>query len=53
VTNAAERRRSEREVEAREALMREEFERQGDAWDNGVPVDEILEKLKEKITDNK
>jgi len=52
VTKAAERRRTEREIEAREALMREEFERQSDAWENGIPVDEILEKLKAKITDN-
>ena len=52
MTKAAERRRTEREIEAREALMREEFERHGDAWKNGIPVDEILEKLKAKITDN-
>ena len=52
MTKAAERRRTEREIEAREALMREEFERQGDAWESGVPVDEILEKLKAQITDN-
>ena len=52
MTKGAERRRTEREIEAREVLVREEFERQGNAWENGVPVDEILEKLKAKINDN-
>jgi hypothetical protein len=52
VTKGAERRRTELEVEAPEALMREEFERQGDVWENGRPVDDILEKLKAKITDS-
>ena len=52
VTKGAERRRTELEIEAREALMREEFERQGDVWENGVLVDDILEKLKAKITDS-
>jgi hypothetical protein len=52
VTKGAERRRTELEIEAREALMRDEFERQGDVWENGRPVDDILEKLKAKITDS-
>ncbi|HEX4127584.1 MAG TPA: hypothetical protein VHX67_08415 [Acidimicrobiales bacterium] len=52
MTKGAERGRTELEVEAREALMREEFERRGDVWENGVPVDDILRKLKAKITDN-
>jgi hypothetical protein len=52
VTKGAERRRTELEIEAREALMREEFERPGDVWENSVPVDDILEKLKAKITDS-
>jgi hypothetical protein len=39
-------------IEAREALMREAFERQGDVWENGRPAEDILEKLKAKITDS-
>jgi hypothetical protein len=52
VTKGAERRRTELETEAREALMREEFERHGDVWENGRPVDDILGNLKAKITDS-
>jgi hypothetical protein len=52
VTKGTERRRTELEIEAREAPMREEFERQGDVWENGVPVDDVLEKLNAKITDS-
>ncbi len=53
MTNAAQRPRSDREIEAREALMREEFERNGDAWENGVPVEDALEDLKAKINEKK
>ena len=53
MTNAAERPRSDRELEAREALMREEFERNRDAWEAGTPVEEVLEDLKAKITHEK
>jgi hypothetical protein len=35
-----------------DALMREEFERQGDVWENGRTVDDILEQLKAKFADS-
>ena len=53
MSTAAENSRSERELEAREALMREELERQKDSWDDAVPLESILHKLKAKISPEK
>ncbi len=53
VTNAAETPRSDQELEAREALMREQFQRQQDSWDEATPVEDALDKLKAKITHEK
>jgi hypothetical protein len=53
MTNAAENPRSDQELEAREALMREEFKRQKERWDEAVPVEEVLRKLKARIVRGK
>jgi hypothetical protein len=34
-------------------MMREEFVRSKDAWENGVAVEDVLEHLKAKITEKK
>jgi hypothetical protein len=44
--------RSERELEAREILMHEEFKRQNEAWENGIPAEEVLRQL-EAIIESK
>lgn len=44
--------RSERELEAREILMHEEFKRQKEAWQNGIPAEEVLRQL-EAIIESK
>jgi hypothetical protein len=33
--------------------MREEFRRQKDRWDNAVPIEEVLRKLKARIAREK
>ena len=42
--------RSDEELEAREVLMREQFQRQMDSWDEATPLEDALDKLKAKIT---
>lgn len=49
MSNAADNPRSEREMEAREALMREQFEHDADEWEQATPVEEVLSALKAKI----
>jgi hypothetical protein len=41
--------RTDAEVEAREALMREQFDRDNEAWDQALPAEEVLAKLEAKI----
>ena len=53
LSNAAENPRSQEELDAREALMRQEFRRQEDAWKKGVPLEAVLSKLKAKISRKK
>ena len=53
MSNAAENPKSKQELEAREALMREEFQQQKDSWEEAVPLGSILRKLKAKISSKK
>lgn len=50
MTNAAETPRSAQELEAREALIRERFQREMDSWDEATPLEDALDNLKAKIT---
>jgi hypothetical protein len=36
--------------EAREQLMREQFERDADAWQKATPIDHVLNRLKSALT---
>ena len=49
MSNTAENPKSEREIEAREALMREQFAREADEWEKATPVEKVLDVLKAKI----
>jgi hypothetical protein len=53
MSNTAENPRSEQELDAREALMREQFQRQNDSWEKAIPLASILRKLKAKISPKK
>jgi len=53
MSNTADNSRSEQELEARGALMREELQRQKDSWDNAMPLESVLRKLKAKISPKK
>ena len=53
MSNAAENPKSQQELDAREALMREEFRRQKDSWDRALPLESVLTKLKAKINRKK
>ncbi len=50
MSNAAEIQRTEQELDARDALMRGEFQRQTHVWDMAIPVDSVLRNLKVRIT---
>jgi hypothetical protein len=41
------------EVEAREVLMRRQFDRDAEAWEQALPAEEVLAKLEEKIRPTK
>jgi hypothetical protein len=45
--------RTDVEDEAREALMRQQFDRDAEAWDQSVPAEEVLAKLEAKIKPTK
>lgn len=53
MTRAHESERTDAEIEAREALMREQFDRDADAWKQAVPAEEVLTKLEAKIKPTK
>jgi hypothetical protein len=53
VPQAHEAQRTEAEVEAREALMRQQFDRDVEMWDQALPAEEVLAKLEEKINPTK
>jgi len=53
MSNTAENPRSEEELDARETLMREQFERQKDSWEKAIPLESILRKLKAKLSPKK
>ncbi len=40
-------------MEAREALMREQFDRDAEAWEQAVPAEEVLAKQEAKIKPTK
>ena len=45
--------RTEQELQAREDLMRQQFERDADSWERASPVDQVLKKLKSILTTKK
>jgi hypothetical protein len=45
--------RTDEEVEAREALMRQQFDRDAEAWEQGVPAEEVLTQLEAKLKPSK
>jgi hypothetical protein len=49
VAEAHEGQRSKEEIEAREALMREQFGREVEAWERSLPVEVVLARLEAKI----
>jgi hypothetical protein len=53
VAQAHETQRTEAEVEAREALMRQQFDRDAEAWEESLPAEEVLAKLEEQIKPTK
>lgn len=53
MSNTAENPRSEQELDARDALMREQFQRQKDSWEKATPLKSVLRKLKAKISSKK
>jgi hypothetical protein len=50
VPRTAGRPKSEQELEAREVLMQEEIRRHKESWIHATPVEEILRKLKVKLS---
>ncbi len=50
VAQAAQHPRSEQELEAREELMRQQFKRDNDTWEQATPVSSILSKLKARLS---
>jgi hypothetical protein len=53
MAQAHETQRSEAEIEAREALMRQQFDRETEAWEQSLPAEEVLAKLEAKINHTK
>jgi hypothetical protein len=53
MAQAHESERTDIEVDARETLMREQFDRDADAWGQAVPAEEVLAKLEAKIKPTK
>jgi len=49
MATAHDRVRSSEETQARENLMREQFERDREAWEDAVPVETFLEELDTRI----
>ena len=50
MAQAPERPRTGAELEAREELMRQQFERDAGAWEKAVPAEEVLAKLEARIS---
>ncbi len=50
MAQASETPRTGDELEAREELMRQQFERDSEAWEEAVPAEEVLAKLEARIT---
>lgn len=50
MADAREHDRTDEELEAREQLMHEQFERDADAWEEATPLDQVLQKLKSVST---
>jgi hypothetical protein len=49
MAQAPERPRTGPELEAREELMRQQFERDAEAWEEAVPAEEVLANLETRI----
>jgi len=49
MAQAPETRRTGAELKAREELMREQFDRDTEVWENAVPAEEVLAKLGARI----
>jgi hypothetical protein len=49
MAQAHESQRTDVEAEAREVLMRQQFDRDAEAWEQSVPAEEVLAKLEAKI----
>jgi hypothetical protein len=45
--------RTDAEVEAREALMRQQFERDAEAWETAIPAEEAMTELEAQINSKK
>ena len=50
MSQAPETPRTDAELEAREKLMRQQFERDAKAWEEAVPAEEVLANLKARIS---
>jgi hypothetical protein len=48
--DAREHPRTDQEVRAREDLMREQFERDADAWEKAISLDHALKRLRSVLT---
>ena len=53
MARAHETQRADDEIEAREALMRQQFDRDVEAWEQALPAQEVLAKLEAKIKPTK
>jgi len=53
MSSLADNQRSQAEVEARDALMHEQFQRDIRSWDEGTPLEAVLRKLRDKISRKK
>jgi hypothetical protein len=53
MARAHETQRADDEIEAREALMRQQFDRDVEAWEQAPPAEEVLAKLEAKIKPTK
>jgi hypothetical protein len=53
VAQAHDAQRTDVEVEAREALMRQQFDRDAESWEQALSAEEVLAKLEAKIKPTK
>lgn len=49
VARAQDTQRTDAELEAREALMRQQFDREAEVWDHAAPAEDVLAKLEAKF----